>query len=122
MNIFQVCSINDEGHPIFPHVHLDALENRIAALEALEVRRPAGQAQFVAPSVEEVAAFINAQGYQVDAARFVAYYASKGWKIGGSAMTDWKSACYTWHTRWVDEHGGGEAPRPPRTLYPGGKK
>lgn len=56
--------------------------------------------RFVKPSVEEVAAFCVANGIGIDAAAFVAYYDSIGWKVGGKApMKDWRAACRYWQTR-----------------------
>ena len=52
--------------------------------------------RFVAPTVEEVAAYCHEKGYQVDAERFVDFYASKGWLVGKSPMKDWRAAVRTW--------------------------
>ena len=65
-------------------------------------------ARFAPPSVEEVAAYCAEKGYVVDAEQFVAFYESKGWKVGRAKMKSWKAACTTWHKRHQAEGG---APR-----------
>ena len=52
--------------------------------------------RFSAPTVEQVQEYITEKGYQVDAERFVDFYASKGWKVGSSPMKDWRAAVRNW--------------------------
>ena len=54
---------------------------------------------FVVPSVEEVRAYLAEKGYGFDPESFVAFYASKGWKVGTVPMKDWRAACVTWQKR-----------------------
>lgn len=56
-------------------------------------------ARFTPPSVEEVQQYITAQGYTVNAANFVDFYAAKGWMIGKGKMKDWRAAVRTWQSR-----------------------
>ena len=58
-----------------------------------------GAARFVPPTVGEVADFIKEKGYHLDAEQFVAFYTSKGWKVGAQPMKDWKASCATWEKR-----------------------
>ena len=51
---------------------------------------------FVAPSVDEVAAYCKEHGYKVDAQMFVDFYTSKGWMVGKNKMKDWQAAVRTW--------------------------
>lgn len=51
------------------------------------------------PTVEEVAAYCRERGNNVDAERFVDFYASKGWKVGNQPMKDWKACVRTWEKR-----------------------
>lgn len=55
--------------------------------------------RFVPPTVEEVADHCRTRNNSVDAEAFVAFYASKGWKVGGESMKDWKAAVITWEKR-----------------------
>jgi ribosomal protein S12 len=54
---------------------------------------------FSKPSEDEVKAYCSQQGYLVDETQFVAFYESKGWKVGNSSMKDWHAAVRTWHYR-----------------------
>lgn len=54
------------------------------------------QARFCPPTADEVSTYCAAEGIDVNAARFVDYYASKGWKVGNQPMVDWKAAVRRW--------------------------
>ena len=54
---------------------------------------------FSEPTVEEVAEYCRARGNSVDAAQFVDFYASKGWRVGNQQMKDWRAAVRTWEKR-----------------------
>lgn len=59
--------------------------------------QPPLSAKFRKPTVEEIRAYCEEKGYQVDAERFWAHYESNGWKVGGkAAMKSWKAAVVTW--------------------------
>lgn len=64
-------------------------------------------ARFTPPSADDVFAYVKAQGYHVNAERFVAFYEQKGWMVGKNHMKDWKAAVRSWETRWKEEHVGG---------------
>ena len=54
------------------------------AEEIKEASEPpqAAQSKFVPPTDDEVQAYCESRGNNVDAEQFVAFYASKGWKVG----------------------------------------
>ena len=55
---------------------------------------------FVPPSIEDVEAYCREKGYHtVNAVAFVAFYESKGWKVGKEKMSSWKSAVAGWEAR-----------------------
>lgn len=60
--------------------------------------------RFAPPSVDEVRAYCAEKGYAFDPEAFVAFYESKGWKVGRNPMRSWRAACTTWQKR----RGGGE--------------
>ena len=60
---------------------------------------------FQPPSVEEVAQHCKDRGYSFDPESFVAFYESKGWKVGNQPMRKWRSACVTWSKRHADDNG-----------------
>lgn len=55
--------------------------------------------RFRHPTAEEVGAYADGQGLAIDAAAFVDFYASKGWKVGSAAMKDWRAAVRNWCRR-----------------------
>lgn len=48
------------------------------------------------PTIEEVKAYCQERGNQVDPERFIDYYTANGWKVGKNPMKDWKAAVRTW--------------------------
>ena len=72
--------------------------------------------RFSPPSVEEVRAYCRKRDNNVDAERFVDFYASKGWMVGKNPMKDWKAAVRTWEKR--DRDSGNGVP-PPFEYNPG---
>ena len=52
--------------------------------------------RFIKPTLEELRQYIQEKNYSIDAEAFIAFYESKGWKIGKNPMKDWKAACVTW--------------------------
>ena len=60
--------------------------------------------RFIKPTVEEVRAYCDENGYTVNPESFVDHYESNGWMIGGkSHMKDWKSAVRNWQRREKDK-------------------
>ena len=52
--------------------------------------------RFVPPTPEQVRAYCRERNNQVDAQRFVDFYASKGWMVGKTKMKDWQASVRTW--------------------------
>lgn len=71
-----------------------------------DLLRPVGRKKFVPPSVEEVRAYCLERSNDIDPERFIAYYASKGWKVGRDPMVDWKSAVVTFEKNNLLFSGG----------------
>lgn len=57
--------------------------------------------RFVPPTVEEVQAYFEKQGVtdKEQAKLFIAFYTSKGWKVGKEKMVSWHSAVSGWVVR-----------------------
>lgn len=52
------------------------------------------------PTVEQVKEYAAKAGLNLDAERFVDYYSSNGWKVGGrTPMKDWQAAARNWARR-----------------------
>lgn len=58
-----------------------------------------GKRRFVPPSVDEVRAYCRERKSGVDPESFVAFYESKGWRVGNSPMKSWRAAVITWEKR-----------------------
>lgn len=54
---------------------------------------------FRPPTIAEVAAHCQARRNTVDAEAFVAFYESKGWRVGAQPMKSWTAAIVTWEKR-----------------------
>lgn len=63
--------------------------------------------RFTPPTVEEVRSYCAEKGFTFDPEAFVAFYESKGWKVGRNPMKSWKAACTTWQKRQGTPKGGG---------------
>lgn len=60
--------------------------------------------RFMAPTVDDVRAYCQEKGYtDIDAEAFVAFYQSKGWKVGSQPMKDWHAAVVTWVKRHKEQ-------------------
>ena len=64
-----------------------------------EKRKGSPQKRFTPPSLEEVQAYCSERGNGIDAQAFIDFYASKGWLVGKTKMSDWKAAVRTWESR-----------------------
>lgn len=65
-----------------------------------------GKKRFSAPTPEEVSSYAKTIGFEIDGAQFVDYYSSRGWKIGNSAMKEWKAAVRLWKRNQKGEASG----------------
>ena len=54
---------------------------------------------FAPPTVDEVRAYCQERGNNIDPQRFVDFYESKGWFVGKNKMKDWKAAVRNWEGR-----------------------
>ena len=63
------------------------------------------KAKFTPPTIEEVTEYVVSKFYHFDPEQFVAFYQSKGWKVGSDTMKDWKAATTTWEKRWIEKYG-----------------
>jgi hypothetical protein len=65
----------------------------------------APSSRFVPPTVEEVMEYCLERQNGIDAQAFVDFYASKGWMVGKSKMSNWKASVRTWEQRRKQEGG-----------------
>lgn len=52
--------------------------------------------KFVKPTIEEIKAYCNEKGINIDVERFYYYHDARGWMMGKYKMKNWKSAVRTW--------------------------
>lgn len=57
---------------------------------------PPPSSRFTPPTLAEVQAYCIERGNAVDPARFIDFYASKGWMVGKNKMKDWRAAVRNW--------------------------
>ena len=62
--------------------------------------------RFAPPTLDEVQAYCEERGNNVDPERFIDYYTSNGWRVGKNPMRDWKAAVRSW------ERSGSVSPAP----------
>ena len=61
------------------------------------------------PTLEDVKAYCQERGNNVDAEEWYDFYKSKGWKVGKNPMVDWKAAVRTWERRKANGNRNGKA-------------
>lgn len=54
---------------------------------------------FVKPTVDEVREYCTQRNNGIDPEEFVAFYESKGWRVGTAPMKDWRAAIITWEKK-----------------------
>ena len=66
-------------------------------------RARSGEPRFSKPTLDQVADYCHERGNQIDPEKFHDYYTANGWRVGKSAMKDWKAAVRNWEKR-NEEH------------------
>lgn len=62
---------------------------------------------FQKPTLEEVAAYCQERGNDVDPQAWIDYYTSNGWKVGRNCMNDWRASVRTWERNEKGNSGNG---------------
>ena len=83
-------------------------ESQYKAIQSNTTQSKTKGKRFAPPSVAEVREYCAEKGYTFDPESFVAFYESKGWKVGRNPMKSWQAACTTWQKR---QEGRKEASR-----------
>lgn len=89
--------VNDETPNV--NVNVNANENGEKENSPSESKRK----RFTPPTVDEVREYCLERQNGIDPEAFVAFYESKGWKVGKSPMKDWKAAMVTWEKKRKDD-------------------
>jgi hypothetical protein len=64
--------------------------------EGVRADKPPRARRFTPPTADDVRAYCQEKGLELDAERFVDYYASRGWMVGKAKMKDWRAAVRNW--------------------------
>lgn len=75
------------------------VENSIEKCSKEKSSKKDSPKRFVPPYLAEVQAYCIERGNGIDAQAFIDFYASKGWLVGKTKMSDWKAAVRTWESR-----------------------
>lgn len=68
-------------------------------------RKPRKAKPFIAPTPEEVQAYVKEKGYHFSAQSFFDYYEASNWHFkDGKPVKSWKQCCATWESRWDESH------------------
>lgn len=99
-----------------PEVRLG--EDRVGKYRAVEsigdgsdhVETTPKRKRFIPPTLDNVKAYCQERGNNVDPERFMAYYESNGWMVGRNKMKDWKAAVRSWERSCKPSRSGGGNP------------
>lgn len=77
------------------------------------------QKPFVAPTLEEVKAYVSEKGYHFEAQFLFDYYEANNWHFkNGKPVKNWKQCCVTWESRWKEgQSNRGEGVKHDYTVY-----
>lgn len=64
--------------------------------------KPSNAKKFIPPSLEEVRAYCQERGNNVDPQRFLDHYTASGWMRGKTPIKEWKACVRTWEKK--EEH------------------
>lgn len=103
------------GYSSDTQVRLDKVsigEDRLIEENAASGALPASKPRFTKPTLEEIIAYCEERGNNVDPQAFYDFYESKGWKVGNQPMKDWRAAVRTWERRQAPGKPAAPADKP----------
>ncbi len=80
-------------HSVQEPVQTERKNREISQIDKKEVST---HRRFTPPTLPEVQAYCAERGNSIDAAYWVDYYQTRGWKLKSGPMVDWKAAIRTW--------------------------
>lgn len=81
--------------------------------EGITENKPLKRTRFIPPTVDEVRAYCEENGYQIDFVYFVDYYTANGWMAGKNKMKDWKATVRNWSRREMERQAPTRPKHPP---------
>lgn len=79
----------------------EKIQEKIQEKEKRESREK--EKRFTPPTRDDVINYCAEKGFEIDADRFIDYYAANGWKVGRNPMKSWKAAVNNWHRRDLEQ-------------------
>jgi uncharacterized protein YdaU (DUF1376 family) len=77
-------------------VECDGIATITNTITNTNIKATTTRKKFVSPEPQEVTDYARSIGFELDGEQFVAYYQTRGWKVGKDMMVDWQSAVVTW--------------------------
>lgn len=75
-------------------------EESVSAADAADTPAKRQRKTFVPPTVDEVRAYCEEQGFAtISPEAFIDYYSANGWKVGSQSMKDWRATVRNWARR-----------------------
>lgn len=81
--------------------------------EGITADKPPKRTRFIPPTVDEVRAYCEENGYQIDSVYFVDYYTANGWMTGKNKMKDWRATVRNWSRRETERQAPARPKHPP---------
>ena len=84
-------------------------EKRIVKMEVKSEDVEEKVKKFIPPTKDGVYEYFRGRGVQMgrsvrESEKFIAFYSSKGWKVGNAKMVSWKGAAAGWYERLQEEN------------------
>ena len=83
----------------------DIVPSDDASLDTLSPVKDTGKT--IPPTLEQVKAYCNDRGNNVNPQKFIDFYTSNGWKVGKNSMKNWQAAVRTWEDSTKGEVNNG---------------
>ena len=71
---------------------------------------PTKSKRFVKPTIDQIKAYCQERHSSVSPDKFYNYYESNGWRVGKSAMKDWKAAVRSWESNGYNHKSESSVP------------
>lgn len=110
------CGKSESGNPIQHNNNIDIVSTKVETTPSennnpiilfndkdIPTKETSKERRFVKPTLEQVKAYCEERGNNIDPQHFIDYYESNGWMVGRTHMKDWKAAIRTWERKEVKQ-------------------
>lgn len=106
----EIQGLENQGQLNTNIVNTEISNTNVLNTESMNILEKTPKKRFVPPTVEEVRAYCDERGNDVDPEKFVAYYNAANWYRGKTKITNWKQCVITWernsYGRPINTSGG----------------